>query len=115
MNENMMANENLHEPCRVSGVGNENERWTMCIFFCVRGSLNETQKQKESDVLEGEISIVTAISSMSRICLVLNVLEAWENESSCVLCPSCEMESGNGLNNLSSSNSWTHYYFCWQL
>lgn len=104
-NGNMMVNESRHELCRASEVENESAKWTMCIFFCVRASLNEIQKQKESGVLERGISIETAISSMSRICLGLFVSVVLVNESSCVLGPSCERESENDLNSSSSLNN----------
>lgn len=111
VSENMMANESLDEPCRALGPENESERWTMYIFFCVRVSSNEIQKQKESGVWEREISIAMVISSLSMICLVLSVSVVLANESSCVLGPSCATGSGNGLNSLSSSNNWTRCCF----
>lgn len=115
VSENMTANESLHEPCRASGVENESERRTMCIFSCVRASLNEIQKQKESGVLGRGISIETAIASMSKICLVLSVSAVLVSESSCVLGLSCETGNENGLNSSSSLNSWKHCYSGWQL
>jgi hypothetical protein len=106
--ENVMANESLDEPCRASG--QENGRWTMCISFCARVSLNETRTRMESDVSERVTSIETAIETVSRIYPVRSVLVVLVNESSCVLGLSCETVIENGLNSLSSSSSWTRYY-----
>jgi hypothetical protein len=110
VSESMMANESLDEPCRALGEENESGRWTMCIFFCARAFLNETRKQKENGVSGRETLIGTVILTVSRICLVQSVSVVLVNESSCVLGPSCEREIENGLNNLSSSSSWTRYY-----
>jgi hypothetical protein len=96
VSENTMASESLDEPCHVLGEENENEKWMMCIFLCAQAFLNETQKQKESVVLERGTSIETAILTVSRICLVLSVSVVLANENSCVLGLSCETESESG-------------------